>query len=366
MRRPDRPARRLPDFPWDTLDAARALAASHPDGLIDLSVGTPVDPVPLVVREALTQAADSPGYPATAGCGPLRAAAVDWMRRRLGVTGVEPTQVLPVIGSKEAVAWLPTMLGLGPGDVVAVPELAYPTYAVGASLAGARVAATDTPEDLPSPPALVWVNSPANPTGEVTDPVRLAELVAWARANDVVLASDECYIELGWAARPYSLLHPQVSGGGTDGLLVLHSLSKRSSMAGYRAGFFAGDGLLVDELLAVRRHAGMMVPDPVQAAMTAALRDDAHVEVTRATYAARRATLIRAVEAAGFRVDHSQAGLYLWVTAGEPADDTVMWLARRGVLAAPGTFYGPAGARHVRLALTAPDPQVAAVAARLC
>jgi succinyldiaminopimelate transaminase len=364
--RPDRPARRLPDFPWDSLDAARAAATAHPGGLIDLSVGTPVDPVPSVVREALTQAADSPGYPATIGTGPLRAAAVDWMRRRLGVTGVEPDQVVPVIGSKEAVAWLPTMLGLGAGDVVAVPELAYPTYAVGATLAGAQVVATDSPDQLPAPPALVWVNSPANPTGAVTDPARLAGLVDWARRYDVVLASDECYIELGWDARPRSLLHPQVARGSAEGLLVLHSLSKRSSMAGYRAGFLTGDRALVAELLEVRRHAGMMVPAPVQAAMTAALRDDAHVEVTRATYAARRATLVRAVEAAGFRVDHSQAGLYLWVTNGQSADDTVMWLARRGVLAAPGTFYGPAGARHVRLALTAPDAQIAAVASRLC
>lgn len=356
---------RLPTFPWDTLSEARARAAGHPDGLIDLSVGSPVDPVPAVVAQALAAAADSPGYPLAAGTAALRETAVDWMRRRLNVPAVNADQVLPVVGSKEAVAWLPTMLGLGPDDLVVVPELAYPTYAVGAALAGARVVASDTPELLPTRPALVWVNSPANPTGRVIGPDRLAELVEWARQQSVVLASDECYIELGWSTRPRSLLDPAVAGDRADGLLVLHSLSKRSNMAGYRAGFWAGDAQLVAELRQVRRHAGMMVPGPIQAAMTAALRDDDHVEVVRATYGHRRTSLIHAVESAGFHVDYSEAGLYLWVSRDEGAEDTVSWLAERGILAAPGTFYGPSGAQHVRLALTAPDAHVAAVATRL-
>lgn len=365
MRTPNRGGARLPDFPWDTLSQARALASAHPGGLVDLSVGTPVDPVPAVVQEALALAANSPGYPDTAGTPELRAAAVGWMRRRLGVTSIDAGHVLPVVGTKEAVAWLPAMLGLGPGDVVAVPELAYPTYAVGALLAGAGVVATDVPEQRSRPPALVWVNSPANPTGAVRSTERLASLVAWARAHDVVLVSDECYIELGWEARPVSLLHPSVAGADPTGLLVLHSLSKRSNMAGYRAGFLAGDPGLISSLLTVRKHAGMMMPAPVQAAMTAALSDDDHVEVTRTTYAARRTSLKKAVQTAGFRIDHSEAGLYLWVTRGETALDTVTWLARRGILAAPGTFYGPAGGSHVRLSMTATDERVAEAVTRL-
>jgi succinyldiaminopimelate transaminase len=355
----------LPDFPWDSLTPYGERAAAHPDGLIDLSVGTPIDPTPVVVREALTSAADAPGYPLTYGTLVLRSAVADWFHRRWGIDTVNPDDVLPTIGSKELVAWLPTLLGLGPGDAVVFPTLAYPTYDVGARLAGAKSIAADSLTALgPRRVGLVWINSPASPHGRVLPAAHIAKVVAWARERGAVVASDECYLEFGWDARPVSVLDPAVNGGSLDGLLAVHSLSKRSNLAGYRAGFVVGDGTLVRRLLEVRKHAGMMVPDPVQAAMVAALGDDAHVDDQRGRYLARRRVLRPALESAGFRTDHSEGGLYLWVTRGEPCWGTVGWFAERGILVAPGDFYGPAGAQHVRVALTAPDEHVAAAAAR--
>ena len=231
-------------------------------------------------------------------------------------------------------------------------------------LAGCEFVATDEPETVDGA-ALVWLNSPGNPTGEVLAPERMAEIVRWARSTGAIVVSDECYIELGWDAQPVSLLHASVSGGTHDGVLALHSLSKRSNLAGYRFGFAAGDPGLVREMLAVRKHAGMMVPSPVQAAAIAALDDDAHVAVQKARYGARRQVLWAALVEAGFRIDRSEAGLYLWATRDEPCWDTVRWCAERGVLVTPGDFYGPAGDRHVRVALTATDDQIAAAAGRL-
>jgi succinyldiaminopimelate transaminase len=364
---PRTPRRRLPDFPWDSLAELTALARSHADGLVDLSVGTPVDPVPDVVRAALASVSEIPGYPATHGTAELRAAAVAALSRRFGVTGVPEQAVLPTIGSKELVAWLPTLLGVGPGDLVVLPELAYPTYAVGAQLAGAEFVRADGLTALgPRRPRLVWINSPANPTGRVLPAEHLRKVVAWARERGAVVASDECYLSLAWEGeRPVSVLHPSVSDGDPTGLLAVHSLSKSSNLAGYRAGFVTGDPALVAELLEVRKHAGMIVPRPVQQAMTAALTDDEHVAAQRERYAARRAVLRPALLAAGFTVDHSEAGLYLWCTRDEDAWTSLRWLAERGILVAPGTFYGPTGDRHVRVALTATDERVQAAAARL-
>jgi len=356
----------LPVFPWDTLADAAAVARAHPDGVVDLSVGTPVDPVDPVIQQALAHAAAAPGYPLTAGTPRLRAAAVAALERRHGVTGLAEDAVLPVIGSKELIAWLPTLLGLGPEDPVVIPELAYPTYAVGARLAGCPLTATDALIGLgPQVPALVYLNSPANPTGRVLGVEHLRKVVAWARERGTLVVSDECYLGLGWEEEPVSVLHPQVCEGDHTGILAVHSLSKTSSLAGYRAAFVAGDAGLVAELLAVRKHAGMMVPGPVQAAMTAALEDDEHRGAQRERYARRRETLLTAVRSAGFTVHDSAAGLYLWVTRDEPCRDTVAWLAGRGILVAPGDFYGPAGARHVRIALTATDERVAAAVSRL-
>lgn len=356
----------LPEFPWDTLADASALARSHPDGIVDLSVGTPVDPVAPVVREALAAASASSGYPVTAGTAALREAAADALARRYRVSGLAPDAVLPVIGTKELIAWLPTLLGLGANDTVVVPELAYPTYEVGARLAGTPVLRADSLTQLgPQRPALIYLNSPSNPTGRVLGVDHLRKVVGWARDRGVLVVSDECYLGLGWDEQPLSLLDDAVSGGDHTGLLAVHSLSKSSSMAGYRAGFVAGDAAVVAELLAVRRHAGMMVPTPVQAAMVAALSDDAHEQQQRDRYARRREVLLPAVRAAGLTIDYSEAGLYLWATRGEPCRDTVAWFAQRGILVAPGEFYGPRGRQHVRIALTATDERIAAAASRL-
>lgn len=354
-------------FPWDTLADATALAGSHPDGIVDLSVGTPVDPVAPLIREALAAASSAPGYPTTAGTPALRASAVAALHRRYGITGLAGGAVLPVIGTKELIAWLPTLLGLGSADLVVAPELAYPTYEVGARFAGAQVLLADSLTQIgPRSPAVVYLNSPSNPTGRVLGVDHLRKVVGWARERGAIVASDECYLGLSWdGTAPVSVLHPSVCDGDHTGLLAIHSLSKTSSLAGYRAGFVAGDAGLVAELLAVRKHAGMMVPTPVQAAMVAALDDDAHEAEQRERYRARRDALLPAVRAAGFTVDHSEAGLYLWVSRDEPCRDTVRWLAARGILAAPGEFYGPAGARHVRIALTATDERIAAAVHRL-
>ena len=360
-------ASRLPAFTWDRIAPLREKAGLHPDGAVDLSIGTPVDPGPGLIRDALAAASDAPGYPATWGTPRLRSAAAGWLDRAHGVP-VSPDDVLPVVGTKEFIAWLPVMLGLGPGDVMLQPELAYPTYDIGARLAGASVLAADSLLAAgPSRVRLVWVNSPSNPTGRVLPAEHLRKVVAWARERGVVVASDECYISLGWDAEPVSVLHPDVCGGSHEGVLAVHSLSKRSNLAGYRAGFVTGDPALVADLLAIRKQAGLIMPGPVQAAMAAALSDDTHAAEQRERYAARRSVLLAAFAEAGWAIDHSEAGLYLW--AAHPAHDC--WSAAEllategGILVAPGELYGPAGKRHVRVALTATDERIAAAAARL-
>ena len=319
-----------------------------------------------MIRNALAAASSAPGYPATAGTPELRDAAAAALRRRYGITDLVDGAVLPVIGTKELIAWLPTLLGLGSGDAVVVPELAYPTYDVGARLAGAEVLRANSLTQVgPRTPRLIYLNSPSNPTGAVLGVEHLRKVVGWARERGVLVASDECYLGLGWEAEPLSVLHPSVCDGDHTGLLAMHSLSKTSSLAGYRAGFVAGDPVVVAELLAVRKHAGMMVPTPVQAAMVAALNDDAHERDQKQRYARRRDVLLAAVRDAGFTVEHSEAGLYLWATRGEPGRATVSWLADRGILVAPGEFYGPRGADFVRIALTATDERIDAAVARL-
>jgi succinyldiaminopimelate transaminase len=249
-----------------------------------------------LIRDALAAASSAPGYPTTAGTPALRASAAAALHRRYGITGLADDAVLPVIGTKELIAWLPTLLGLGPDDLVVVPELAYPTYEVGAQLAGAQVVRADSLTQLgPESPTLVYLNSPSNPTGKVLGVEHLRKVVGWARERGALVASDECYLGLGWDAEPLSVLHPSVCDGDHTGLLAVHSLSKTSSLAGYRAGFVAGDPAVVAELLAVRKHAGMMVPTPVQAAMVAALDDDAHEREQRERYERRRAALLPAL-----------------------------------------------------------------------
>lgn len=358
-------ASRLPDFPWDSLAGAKATASAHADGIVDLSIGTPVDPTPELARRTLADNANAPGYPTVWGTPALHEAVIGYLASRWGATGVTPEGVMPVVGTKELVAWLPTLLDLGPSDLVVIPEVAYPTYRVGADLVGASVQACDDPARIDGTPRLIWINSPGNPTGQIWTPDQTRAWVDHARSVGAVLASDECYGEFGWTDRPVSILADEISGGDLTGLLAVHSLSKRSNLAGYRAGFVAGDPAIVSDLVAVRKHAGMMVPAPVQAVLAAMLGDQSHVDDQRARYLSRRAVLKPALEAAGFRIDHSEGSLYLWATRDEPCRDTIDFLAGLGILAAPGDFYGPAGERHVRLALTATDERIAAAAGRL-
>jgi succinyldiaminopimelate transaminase len=360
----------LPDFPWDSLAASADVARRHPHGIVDLSVGSPVDATPAVIRDAVLSATDAHAYPLTAGAPAVRQAIAGWFERRRGVVGLSANQTLPTIGSKEFVAGLPLWLGLGSDDVVVHPRIAYPTYAIGAAVVGAQTVASDDPAEWPAGTTLIWLNSPGNPDGRVlsTDGLRVA--VRRARELGAVIASDECYAELAWeppwaGAPTPSILDPAVVGSDHSGVLAVCSLSKQSNLAGYRAGFVAGGRDLVDGLLAVRKHLGLIPPTPVQAAMIAALDDDGHVSAQREVYRARRSVLREGLTSAGFRIDHSEAGLYLWATAGEESSVTISRLADLGMLAAPGSFYGEAGTRHVRFALTATDERIAEAARRL-
>ena len=360
----------LDDYPWDAVAPYAARARRHPDGIVDLSIGSPVDPTPAVVRAALAVATDAHAYPQTVGTPALREAIAAWYARRRGVPGLTPDHVLPTIGSKEFVALLPTLLDLGPGDVVVHPRAAYPTYEVGARVAGAVPFASDDPEQWPEGTRLVWINSPGNPDGRVRDAAALRAARDRAAQLGAVLAGDECYAELGWDA-PWdaeaipSVLDERVTGGDAGGILSVYSLSKQSNLAGYRAAFVAGDPALIERLLTARKHLGLMLPAPVQHAMIAALGDDAHVEQQRERYRARRALLKPALQAAGFRIDGSEAGLYLWATDGGDAWAAMDRLADLGILAGPGVFYGPYFPEHVRLSLTASDERIAAASDRL-
>ena len=381
----------LPDFPWDSLRPYRVRAARHPGGVVDLAVGTPVDESPDVARAALAAASDAPGYPATVGTPALREAVIGWMERRRGVAGLSDDAVIPTIGSKESVALLPLQLGAGPGDIIVHPRAAYPTYDVGARLAGATPVPVDTDadpdtwnlpagrDDGPAAPVIVWLNSPGNPDGHVLGIDQLARVVVWARRRGAVVVSDECYAELAWA-EPWategvpSLLDPRVAGARDDGssdlsgLVCLYSLSKQSNLAGYRAAFLAGDPAIVGALTQVRKHSGMLMPAPVQAAMVAALGDDAHVAAQREIYRRRRRVLVEATAAAGLVNDPaSAAGLYLWLSGPRnmSAFDLVGAFAELGIVVAPGDFYGEAGAGRVRMSLTDTDERVAAACERL-
>ena len=360
----------LADYPWDAVAPYAQRARAHADGIVDLSIGSPVDRTPSVVADALAAATDAHAYPQTVGTPALREAVVDWYARRRGVPGLTPAHVLPTIGSKELVALLPLLLDLKPGDVVVHPRAAYPTYEVGTRLIGATPVAADDPAEWPADARLIWINTPGNPDGRVWDAAALRAAVDRARQIGAVLVSDECYAELGWEA-PWdaepipSVLDPRATGGDVTGILSVYSLSKQSNLAGYRAAFLAGDPQITARLLTARKHLGLMLPAPVQEAMVAALGDEAHVAAQKERYRHRRSVLKPAVEAAGFRIDHSEAGLYLWATEGRDAWDSIGRLADLGILAGPGHFYGPHFPQHVRLSLTATDERIAAAAERL-
>ncbi|GAA2245299.1 succinyldiaminopimelate transaminase [Rarobacter faecitabidus] len=359
------------DYPWDALIPYRRRASQHPGGTVDLSIGTPIDPTPSAVQEALAAASGAPGYPLTAGTPALRAAIARWFLRRRGVE-IAPEATLPTIGSKELVGLLPSLLGLGAGDVVVHPAVAYPTYRVGALLAGAQALASDDVDEWSANSAvkLVWLNSPSNPTGRVMPDAEIARAIAAARQLGAVVVGDECYAELDWRAggsTTTSVLSAEVCGDSHEGVLAAYSLSKQSNVAGYRAAFVAGDRAIVDRLLRIRKHLGMIVPEPIQAAMTAALEDDAHVTAQRELYRGRRQKLLAAVREAGFELHGSEAGLYLWARRPEDEDcwATIGWLADRGIVAGPGEFYGESARRWVRLSVTASDEDISTAAARI-
>jgi succinyldiaminopimelate transaminase len=349
---------KLPDFPWDALAPYGATAKEHPAGIIDLSVGTPVDPTPELIQSALRESANSPSYPVTIGTPELRAAITAWAKANLGATG--EFAVLPLIGSKEFVAWLPTFLT---AQTVLYPEVAYPTYLVGALLAKAEATTVDIDASQWPTADVAWVNSPSNPTGRVHSEAEYRAAIEWSRKTGGVVVSDECYLEFGTNLTPTSILN--FTDGNNKNILAVHSLSKRSNLAGYRGAFVIGDPALIAQILEVRKHAGMMVPLPIQNAMVAALSDSAHVAIQRDRYNVRKKTLAPALQAAGFTIDFSDAGLYLWATRNEDCWTSVAWLASLGILATPGIFYGEKGAQHIRIAMTATDSQIESAAARI-
>ena len=363
-------------YDWSRIDPYRRRAEQCPGGLVDLSVGSPVDPVPRSVREALAAAADdgqARGYPKTAGDGPLRQAVADWFRRCRGVDlDALGADLVPTVGSKEAVALMASLLHLGPGDRVVQPRVSYPTYAIGTQLAGAQVTTVEDPADtdswvhLPGVRA-IWINSPGNPSGRVVDRAGLAKIVRAARSIGATVLSDECYALLDWSGSAQAspcILESQVCGGDASGILCLYSMSKQSNMAGYRAALVAGDAQLVKAMTAYRKQVGLIVPGPVQGAMRAALEDGEAVKAQRDVYARRLHALTEALGAYGYDAVMPQGGLYIWAQArsGDCWADMAE-LSRLGILASPGEFYGDG--RYLRFSSTITDEQLELALGRL-
>ncbi len=366
---------RPPPYPYERLSRLHALADALPGGIVDCSIGTPCDPPPPEAVRALASSGAERGYPSSAGSAAFRQAAVEYVGRTFGVD-VEVSELAACVGTKEMVVSTPQYLRLrDPSrDTVLYPSVSYPSYAMGAQLAGCRAVpvplartggggldldAVD-PSDIQRA-LLLWVNSPGNPSGELTD---LGAAAAWGRRHGVPVFSDECYVEYTWEGRPRTILET-----GAEGVVAVHSVSKRSNLAGIRAGFFAGDGGLVGYLREVRQHAGLMVPGPVQAAAAAAWCDDGHVDAQRARYRERLELLARALTDAGCPTRLPEGSFYLWPAV--PARWADGWalaeeLARvAGLLVSPGDLYGPEGAGHVRVAVVQPTERLALVAKRL-
>jgi succinyldiaminopimelate transaminase len=359
-----------PPYPYDRLDRLAKLCTEHDGGLVDLSVGTPCDPPPPAVVAALASSDSERGYPPSIGTAGLRGAIRTWISSRFDVD-VSLDQIATCIGTKEFVSSTPQYLKLrSPGrDTVLYPAVSYPTYEMGAILGGCRPvavpAAPDGGIDLdaiePADAAralMLWVNSPSNPTGALSD---LDAAAAWGRAHDVPVFSDECYVEFTWDGRGRTVLEQ-----GTDGVVAVHSLSKRSNLAGVRVGFYAGDVELVTYLKEVRKHAGMMVPGPAQAAGEAALADDAHVQVQRDRYHRRLERVAGILGAwSGLDIPLPAGGFYLWFDAGDGWEFAERLAREGGALVSPGDFYGAGGANNVRVAVVQPDDRIEQVAQRL-
>ena len=360
-----------PIYPYERLATAKAKAEAHDGGSVDLSIGTPCDPPPRFVIEALATSNAERGYPPSAGTEALRDAASGWMARRLGVE-VPRSSVAACVGTKEFVATLPQWLKLRrpDRDTILYPALAYPTYEMGATLAGCRAVPVDVDDQFhpdlssisdedASRALALWVNSPGNPAGQVDD---LSAAAAWGRDHGVPVFSDECYVEFSWAGEPRTILEH-----GLDGVVAVHSLSKRSNFAGGRVGFYAGDGDLVQYLLEVRKHVGMLPAGPIQAAGVAALGDDRHVDEQRDRYLHRLERVREILEHVGVSAPLPAGSFYLWAEA--PGGDAMGLVdrlaAEAGTLIAPGDIFGPAGAAHVRVAVVQPDDRIELIAQRL-
>ncbi len=360
---------RLPEYPWEQLKPYSAKAAKHAGGAVDLSVGSPVDPTPSIIQDALNASSNAPGYPSTGGSLEFKNAVVEWFARRRGVVGLTADQVMPTIGSKELISWLPLLMGLGPGDVVVQPKVAYTAYVVGAAMCGAEIVSEDDPAQWPANAKLIWINSPGNPDGRVLDVAEMKAAVDRARELGALLASDECYAELGWGEWSDklipSVLDPRVCGGSHEGILAVYSLSKQSNLAGYRAAFAVGEASLIKALVNLRMHSGLNTPAPVQRAMVVALGDYEHVAIAKEIYRERREVLLSAIRAYGFELADSEAGLYLWATLGEDCWKTVDRMADLGIVVVPGTFYGEHSTDYVRFSITATDDKIAEAATRL-
>ncbi|HJQ03402.1 MAG TPA: aminotransferase class I/II-fold pyridoxal phosphate-dependent enzyme [Jatrophihabitans sp.] len=354
-----------PPYPYERLGALSALADKLDGGAVDLSIGTPCDPPPAEVIAALADADRARGYPPSIGTPGLRAAAADWIDRRLGASVDPDTELAACVGTKEFVASTPQYLKLRrpERDTVLYPAVSYPTYEMGAILAGLRALPYHRLADIAESDAeralCIWVNSPANPSGELLD---LAAAARWGREREVPVLSDECYAEFSYAQGPTTILRE-----GNQGVLALHSLSKRDNFAGARIGFYAGDAELVHYLREVRKHAGLMPPGPVQNAAIVALSDDAHVEIQRARYLDRLKRLVQVLAALDIKAELPAGAFYLWFAApGGDAWATARLLAEQaGIVASPGEFYGPDSTGYLRLAAVAPDERIELTARRV-
>lgn len=367
-----------PPYPYDRLNELKPLGDAFDGGLVDLSIGTPRDPAPEAAVKAMIPTGSERGYPPSIGLPAAREASAEWLQRCFNAT-VTTDQVAAAIGTKEFVVSTPRYLKLRrpDRDTVLYPAISYPSYAMGAELAGLRAVAVPVDEhwaiDLSAiDPAdaeralCLWVNTPGNPAGALDD---LEEAAAWGRARDVPVLSDECYIEFTWGAVPVGRKRAgrSILEHGVDGVLALHSLSKRSNFAGARFGFYAGDSELVWYLSELRKHSGNMVPGPVQHGAIAALNDDDHVDVQRQRYHDRLVYMAKVMTECGLPSQVPAGGFYLWTAApGGDAWGAARWLAEHGgMLVSPGEFYGPQGSGHIRLALVDSMERLELIAQRL-
>lgn len=368
----NQPGFKPPPYPYDRLDDLKPLADHHEGGIVDCSIGTPIDPPPDRVVEALASSGMERSYPPSIGTLAFREKVAEWMLDSFGCNIDPASQIAAAVGTKEFVAGLPHWMKLRSPDrdTVLYPSVSYPSYEMGATLAGCRAVAVPVDENWSirldevsdedrSRALLLWVNTPGNPAGGLDD---LDAVAHWGRSNQIPVFSDECYCEFTWDGSPRTIL-----SSGTKGVVSVHSLSKRSNLAGVRVGFYAGDSEVVDYLREVRKHAGFMVPGPAQAAAVAALTDQGHVERQREIYWNRLNRLSKLISNMGAEASLPQGGFYLWVPApgGDAWGFVEQLLTEIGLLASPGEFYGSRGAGYVRIAAVQTDDRIKLLEQRL-